>query len=117
MKQTKQLKVSTEAWKTLKRLSDLSGQDITLMVDEWTRACQDVLDNVGDVQRIGVFSKELITKKGNHTEVVGTVIMPFYCGSFRISESLSPRAQDFLERHLTEADIMKKQSQKEGKEA
>ena len=109
---TTTVRVTMQTAKTLRQLSELSRIDIQDIIEEWAKACQKILDRAGACDRITLLSSELVTKKGNTTDVVGTFVSPVYAGSFKFTEDLSNRAKEFLEKELVEADINKKRNRK-----
>lgn len=109
---TTTVRVTMETAKTLRQLSELSKLSIQDIIADWAEACQKILDRAGACNRITLLSSELVTKKGNPTDVVGTFVSPVYAGSFKFTENLSNRAKEFLEKELVEADIQKKRGLK-----
>lgn len=98
---TETIRIDAKAYETLKRLSELSGMEMKAIVDEWLKSVQSCLNTFGNPERISLMTAV-------HRNHIVTFLAPIYTGSFKISESFSKRAQDFLERNLTEADIQKK---------
>jgi hypothetical protein len=54
----KSVKISLEAWKTLKTLSSMSQIDGNAILESYLKSCQDVLDNfkTKDYQKLGIMS-------------------------------------------------------------
>jgi hypothetical protein len=83
MKSTKQVKISLESWQVLKRLSDLSGQDINAIIEMWLYACSKALDSLIQPDRISLYSCQYV-RDGKPQSLVNTYLGAIWLGKLPI---------------------------------
>jgi hypothetical protein len=100
----KNLKISPEAHKTLRKLADLSGQDVNAIVEEWLASCQKVLDSFGS----GFSRISLMSAFYEKDRLAISYIAPIFTGQFRIPECLDEDTKDLVSDRFLRLDVDEK---------
>lgn len=106
----KSVLIKPEAHETLRKLAELSGQDLSFVLEEWLKACQLVLDSYGcDFSRISLMSTFY-----EKDRLAISYIAPVYTGQIRIPECLSERAKEEIPEKIMKLDIAEKMRKRKG---
>ena len=85
----KSVLIKPEAHETLKKLAELSGQDLSFVLEEWLKATKLVLDSFGEVNRISLLSTRQMPDN-----VTVTFLAPVYVGQIAIPAMKNEKAKE-----------------------
>ncbi len=99
----KSVLIKPEAHETLKKLAELSGQDLSFVLEEWLKATKLVLDSFGEVNRISLLSTRQLPDN-----VTVTFLAPVYVGQIKLPNCLDEETQELVGEKFTRLDINEK---------
>jgi hypothetical protein len=100
----KSVLIKPEAHETLKKLAELSGQDLSFVLEEWLKATKLVLDSFGmDITRISLLSTRQMPDN-----VTVTFLAPVYVGQIAIPAMKNENLEEALGEKFVKLDVNEK---------
>jgi hypothetical protein len=89
---TEVIRIDAKAYETLKKVAELSGQEMKSIVDEWLSQIQIILSE-HNLQRLTFASKRYVSLQGKKQNLVVTYCTPLIFTTFELETNASEKTE------------------------